>query len=139
MNLTIIRGLPGSGKTTMAYSLADHDRGDVVVEADLFFENESGEYNFDQSKLTEAHNWCREQVIAALREGKRVFVSNTFTTFSELRPYFDIAKNMFGITPTVITCQNNWGSVHDVPVGTWLNMKKRFAHDVSALFEEYRE
>lgn len=52
--LILIRGLPGSGKTTMAKTLyPDH----VLCEADQFFETDKG-YIFDGSKIKEAHAYC---------------------------------------------------------------------------------
>lgn len=74
-NLYIVRGLPGSGKSTFAKSL-----GGVNYEADMFFINENGEYNFDPSKLKDAHNWCRHKAMDSMKSGEPiVVVSNTFT------------------------------------------------------------
>ena len=44
--LYILRGLPGSGKSTLAESL-----GGYHIEADMYFTNDDGEYNFDPSSL----------------------------------------------------------------------------------------
>lgn len=133
MNLTLIRGLPGSGKTTTAFSMAEE--GDSVFEADMFFIDAQGDYVWDREKIREAHEWCQTQTKNSLREGNNVFVSNTFTTLNEMRPYFEMAKE-FGILPTVILCQNDWGSAHDVPLAVLLNMKKRFAFDISSLLND---
>jgi hypothetical protein len=61
-------------------------------------------------------------------------VSNTFTTKKELQPYFDIAKE-YGIIPTVILCQNSFGSVHNVPEETLKRMADRFEYDIGELYE----
>jgi adenylate kinase family enzyme len=46
----LVRGIPGSGKSTFAKSL-----GGTHFETDQFFMVD-GKYNFDGSKLKEAHN-----------------------------------------------------------------------------------
>jgi tRNA uridine 5-carbamoylmethylation protein Kti12 len=51
--LYIVRGIPGSGKTTFAKSL-----NCPVFEADMFFVNSQGIYNFDYTKIKDAHAWC---------------------------------------------------------------------------------
>lgn len=135
MNLTLIRGMPGSGKTTLATRLAGETG--VHLEADLFFTDEEGFYTFNGMMIGEAHQWCQDRTRECLVLNKNVFVSNTFTTLNELRPYFMIARE-FDITPTVILCQNDWGSIHDVPLGVLLNMQKRFALNIQSLFSEFR-
>ena len=54
--LFLVRGLPGSGKTTFAKQLSD-----IVFEADMYFES-NGEYKFDPSKIRDAHEWCKGHV-----------------------------------------------------------------------------
>jgi energy-coupling factor transporter ATP-binding protein EcfA2 len=54
--LILLRGLPGSGKTTLARSL-----GGMHMEADKYLMY-SGKYEFDASKLRDAHNWCQNAV-----------------------------------------------------------------------------
>lgn len=133
-NLILIRGLPGSGKSTTAIQLSDFP-GSYHVETDMFFMDQIGNYEWNRENLTAAHEWCLAEARRALDNDLEVFVSNTFTTLHELRPYFALAKD-YGILPTVILCQNDWGNIHDVPVGTILNMKKRFVYDISSLFQE---
>lgn len=133
--LIIIRGLPGSGKSTLAQKLLAV-AVDRHYEADQYFIVE-GEYKFDASKLGRAHEWCQERTRSALRDGKSVVVTNTFTTVKELRPYFAMAQE-FGIVPQVIVAQNDFGSVHNVPAETLAKMRERFQFDISALFEEYK-
>lgn len=134
MNMILIRGLPGSGKTTLANNLLDVYKYGVSIEADHYFENEAGEYIFNKDALREAHAYCQRRAAEELTAGNTVIVSNTFTTIRELQPYFDIAKAA-GIVPTVLVCQNDWGSIHNVPAETMAAMKKRFVHDISKLFE----
>lgn len=120
MKLVLIRGLPGSGKSTMARAMTDHQH----FEADMFFEQD-GEYRYDASKIKDAHEWCQIQTFKALANGKSVVVSNTFTRRSEMEPYFDMAKT-FGIVPRIIEATGNWPNIHGVPESVIQNMKQRW-------------
>lgn len=133
--LTLIRGLPGSGKSTLAAKLAKEDDGNHF-EADMYFMDRTGKYVFDAQRLRHAHVWCQTQTLDYLLFGKSVYVSNTFTTIKEILPYFEIALEL-GITPNVITMNNQWGNVHGVPEDKLLAMRQRFVHDLSPLFEEH--
>jgi len=129
MKLILVRGLPGSGKSTVARQFDG-----VHIEADEYFMI-NGEYRFDHTKLKQAHEWCQEKTREALKSRFTAVVSNTFTTLKELRPYFDIAAE-FGILPNVIVAQGNFGSVHGVPEETLAKMKARFVYDISELYYE---
>ena len=130
--LILIRGLPGSGKSTLAHKLTNESQ--IWLEADTFFINEDGVYTFDVNKLHAAHKWCQQSTKEWLTRGDTVIVSNTFTTLKEMKPYFEIAKE-FGITPVVYHCQNDFGSIHDVPEETMERMRNRWTTDLSPLFD----
>jgi len=100
--LVIIRGLPGSGKSTIAKSMTGH----VNFNADMFFTDDEGNYNYERKKIADAHNWCIGMVYYALSEGKQVVVSNTFTTINEMQPYLDMCVE-FGIKPLVVNMNND--------------------------------
>lgn len=51
--LTLIRGLPGAGKSTLASELVSREPNTKHFEADMFFV-EDGMYRFDKSKLNGA-------------------------------------------------------------------------------------
>lgn len=140
--LILIRGLPGSGKTTLARHLITTNQMLKMsasvnhYEADMFFMvNEK--YEFDATRLNQAHNWCLDKTREGVEQGGTVIVSNTFTRLRELRPYFELAKE-FNIVPVVYLAQNTFGSVHGVPEETMDKMKERFAFDISPLFEEFK-
>ena len=87
--LILIRGLPGSGKSTLAKQYVA--QGSFKhFEADQFFVDANGNYNFDPSKIKFAHQWCQDQVRKALVEGYNVVVSNTFTQKWEMKAYLDM-------------------------------------------------
>lgn len=127
MNLILIRGLPGSGKSTLAKQLRSLEIPDHW-EADMFFV-EDGKYEFNRMKIGEAHKWCQEQTRNSLVSGRSTIVSNTFTTKREIEPYLEIAKET-GATVSVILCQNNYGSIHNVPEETMKRMKERFEYAI---------
>lgn len=125
--LTLIRGLPGSGKTTLANDIDSLDRSSIAIEADAYFYDDYGNYVFDETKLREAHKWCQEWARGALEINRNVVVSNTFTTLREMKEYYLMAKE-FGATLNVITCQGQFGNLHNVPQETLDKMEKRFFH-----------
>lgn len=132
--LTLIRGLPGSGKSTIAKLLASG--GANHYEADMYFIDDHGQYKFDQNQIAQAHEWCQHQTRLELECGESAIVSNTFTTWRELRPYYEIAAE-FGVTPSVILMQNNYGNIHDVPEVSLQRMRGRFTYDLTPIIAEF--
>lgn len=132
-SMILVRGLPGSGKSTIAKNLIGwywH------LETDMFWMKD-GEYKFEPTRLREAHQWCQNETRTILTRGFSPVVSNTFTTKKELKAYFDIAKE-FGIVPQVILCQGQWTNVHNVPENVLNQMAGRFEYDISSLFEDLK-
>jgi ABC-type molybdenum transport system ATPase subunit/photorepair protein PhrA len=90
--LFLLRGLPGSGKTTLAKMLVG-DKDYCHKEADMYFMDGDGNYNFKPSKLGNAHFWCRDEIEFTMKyEHSPVVVSNTFTQEWEMDSYYDLAK-----------------------------------------------
>lgn len=119
--LFLVRGIPGSGKSTKAKQLIQEGLADVHFEADMYFEVD-GEYVFDPSKIKDAHAWCQKETDAALAAGKRVVVSNTFVKKWEAAVYFDMAAK-HGVDVEVIVATGNYQNVHGVPAEVLLRMK----------------
>ena len=127
-SLILIRGLPGSGKNSVASAM-----GITALAADDFFITPEGEYNFDATKLAMAHATCqlacRQELLA---DGVSV-VANTFSQRWELEPYFQIAKKLEarvwvldlydgGLTDVELTERN----AHGAPLGVIQNMRARW-------------
>ena len=111
--LRLIRGLPGSGKSTLATSLLNYSH----FEADQYFIQPDGSYKFDATLLPAAHRQCLYATTEALTSGNNVAVSNTFTTFRELRPYIELAMCV-NANVVITTLTTNYGSIHSVPAST---------------------
>ena len=129
--LTLVRGLPGSGKSTFANIITNKFS---ICEADKFFYDKEGNYNFDATKLREAHNWCREQVEIRMKDNQineqfypEIVVSNTFTQEWEMDAYFGLA-NQYGYKVFTIIVENRHDGVneHGVPAEKLEQMRNRF-------------
>lgn len=125
--LILLRGLPGSGKTTFVGDLLDAGMIDYEYSADEWFDLcNNGE--FDPDLLIEAHTWCRKSVEDRVSKGYTVAVHNTSTTEAEVKTYQDIAKK-YGVQFVSLIVENRHGnkSVHNVPETTMEKMRKRFS------------
>jgi predicted kinase len=120
MKLFLIRGLPGSGKSTIAKAL-----GIRHFEADMFFLGSDEVYKYDASKIKAAHEWCQQSTYAELANGKSAVVSNTFTRRAEMLPYIEMAKE-FGIVPNIMTANGDFENVHGVPEEVLQKMRDRW-------------
>lgn len=125
--LYLIRGVPGSGKSTFAQKLRNSGIVDFVYEADQYFHN-WGNYQFDPARLPEAHNYCQTMCFEALKDGYNVAVSNTSTTEKEVEIYRKIAEETdANFVSLVVESRHNGKNVHDVPPEKIEQMKQRFS------------
>ena len=132
--LTLIRGLPGAGKSTLARILAAGDAG-CVIEADNHFSGADGVYRFDAAQLPQAHAACQAQVQAELAAGRSVSVANTFSQRWEMEPYMQMARECgarvvvadlydAGLDDSALAARG----VHGVPVPGIAAMRARWEH-----------
>jgi predicted kinase len=129
-DLILLRGIPGSGKSTLGDIILQttQQQNPDVLSADNFFVDEKGNYNFDATKLKEAHNLCQQKCAERMRlEFSKIVVANTFTQEWEMEPYFEMAKRYRYRIHTLIV-ENRHGSknIHDVPDEKLVQMKNRF-------------
>lgn len=118
--LVLIRGVPGSGKTTMAKRMVADGLADVHFETDDWFTS-GGVYRFDPAKLTQNHAKCQEATRAALAQGKTVVVSNTFTRRWEMDGYYAM-----GYPTREVVATGKWENTHGVPANKVQAMRDRF-------------
>ena len=121
--LILLRGLPGSGKSTFAKSLGVSEH----YEADMFFER-NGKYEFDPSRLKDAHQWCRHSVMDAMKEGhSKIIVSNTFTQEWEMEAYYLLAEELgYQVFSVVVENRHNGENIHGCPKDKIEIMRNRF-------------
>jgi len=105
-NLILLRGLPGSGKTTLAKVLSENNTYPVFSVDDYFTSELTGEYVFNFKDNHLAYKQCEELTEDAMQQKiPKIFVHNTFTMDWELEPYFKLAAE-FKYTLFVITVEN---------------------------------
>ena len=121
MRVVIMRGLPGSGKSTYARGLSGSKE---IFSADDWHTHDGG-YKYDPLKAAYAHTQCLACYMTCLRVEKAtevVVVDNTNTTAVELAPYVRIAE-AFGVEYEIVymycdflkACARN---THNVPETT---------------------
>lgn len=88
----IMRGLPGSGKTTFAKNCGGTFMN--TCSADSFFEWPDGRYVFDKDKLTKAHDACWQKFIGLVEKSEDlIIVDNTNIQLKEFSKYIKKAES----------------------------------------------
>lgn len=87
--LYILRGLPGSGKSTLGEKLAP---GRCIAADDYFMSD--GVYKFDIAALGDAHAYCQKRVDSLMSDdfNQDVAVANTSVRFIHLEPYLKLVQ-----------------------------------------------
>lgn len=122
MQVIIMRGIPGSGKSTYVRDqLASKFSRGMYVSTDDFFVCGST-YRFDPKRISEAHASCLRHFVDAVRDDCTCFVDNTNTTAVEIAPYYALAlaygadvKIVRMVTPFEVAVTRN---THNVPIST---------------------
>lgn len=129
--MVIMRGIPGSGKSTYArneYYDFKH------CSADNFW---SEDQSFDPALLPEAHAFCLREVLLALRSGDNVVVDNTHIRSWEYEDYCLIADT-FGCVLKIFEMQIQTvrhiqicagRTIHEVPPAVVARMAIQFQPD----------
>jgi predicted kinase len=120
--VTIMQGVPGSGKSTVAKALAQAT-GAIIHSTDDYF-MVKGVYRFDPAKLTEYHHKNQEAARQSLENGQSVIIDNTNIRVWQARPYVLMAKE-FGAKIQIVSVQGEFNNEHNVPLETIENMKSQ--------------
>lgn len=120
MKLTIIRGLPGSGKSTYAKK----NYNCLILEQDMFFIR-NGQYCYNASSIRHAVEWCKSMCEHALQLGMDVCVVNTTLKKMFVEDYKKMASR-YGASFDVIRMNANYGNIHNVPQQVLDNMANSF-------------
>jgi predicted kinase len=129
-DLILLRGVPGSGKSTFANVILQQPNNNPqeVLSADDFFVNNEGVYIFDGTKIKEAHNYCQFRCSERMRqEISRIVVANTFTQEWEMDIYYEMAKRYnYRVHSVIIENRHGNENIHGVPEDKLQIMKDRF-------------
>ena len=118
--LTVVRGLPGSGKTTYAKK----NFRCLILEQDMFHER-NGFYQWRGGAMRDAVKWCAKTARDALRLGMDVCVVNTSTKKEYVETYRQMAEDL-GVDFNVVRIEGDFGSIHSVPPGVMSAMERMF-------------
>lgn len=89
MLVTIMRGLPGAGKTTY---IEDNYKG-LVCSSDFFRGLYDNEWNINFALLADAHDFCFDTFCKACEiKVDHIIVDNTNVTLAEMAPYRMVAR-----------------------------------------------
>uniref|UniRef100_A0A671M145 NEDD4-binding protein 2-like n=2 Tax=Sinocyclocheilus TaxID=75365 RepID=A0A671M145_9TELE len=90
--LVLLRGAPGSGKTTLANAMLAQNPGGVVLSTDAYF-TRNGEYHFEPHLLGEAHEWNHQRAKESFEKGQSpIIIDNTNMQCWEMKPYVAMAQ-----------------------------------------------
>jgi len=122
--LFIVRGIPGSGKTSLAELLAPSMN---ICTADDYHMKD-GKYDWIPENVGKAHTWCQSKAERLMEENMTpVVIANTSTTVKEMQPYYDLAERFgYQVYSIIVENRHNGVNVHEVPEETLEKMKTRF-------------
>ncbi|KAH8307016.1 hypothetical protein KR044_003196, partial [Drosophila immigrans] len=140
--MIIMRGAPGSGKTTLAKSLLQQTRllelqpamQEFICSSDDYFNTQRG-YQFNPASLTDAHEWNKQRVAQKAAAGwSPIIVDNTNIMIWEMQPYVQLAVQ-HGYLLELLEPQTAWcksasklaqRNVHQVPKENIQRMLDRY-------------
>lgn len=131
MNLFILRGVPGSGKSTVASIMSGGDSS-IVCTADDYHINEQGVYDWKPENGHKAHTQCFQKAEKLMKEGAPlVIIANTNTKHSDFKNYENCAET-YGYKVHHLIVENRHGgqNQHDVPDAVLKNMEKNILNSI---------
>ena len=143
--MILIRGLSGSGKRTVADLICGsvEDDSRIAISANDYFYSDTGTFEFDATKLKDAHIWCLSEVETCILQGyETIVIHNTFSRKWEVEPYLKIAcKNGYrisilslydsGLSDTQLAQRSEYG----VPLHSIRRQRARWESDIYTVSE----
>ena len=124
MNLILITGPAGAGKSTKAQQLMSDRTIRYNFEADQWMVDQEGNYCFDPKRLHYCHKQCQCYTEAVMRLKQDVIVSNTSLTKKEAKPYIELAKK-YDYRIEIIHLTTQFDNLHGVPPEKIKQMHKK--------------
>lgn len=104
----IMRGLSGSGKSSIVDVIRSSYKNVVVCSADDYFNGEDGSYKFNEKLLSSAHSDCQQKAKQACRSKVPIVViDNTNVRKWEMKFYADLA-NVNGYVVVKVQPKTPW-------------------------------
>jgi NEDD4-binding protein 2 len=132
--IILIRGLPGSGKSTKAKELAG-ENPNIFSTDDFFVNSDTGKYEFDPKLLGRNHSLNVKRTEKAMQEGVTpIIVDNTHTRFFEMKKTVELAQK-YGYEVEFHEPDTDWAwnveelakkNTHGVPLEAIQRMKDRW-------------
>lgn len=115
MNLTIIRGLPGSGKTTLALDESERT-GAIVIESDQLRVRD-GAYVFIPKEANALNATTGLILNLVAKHGADAIVTGAFCkAFTINRIVHEVKRTCKGtVSVRIIRCADNFGNRHNIP------------------------
>lgn len=107
--LVIVRGLPGSGKSTYGFK-----RGFVCLEGDMLRFDGDGVYQYKPEENYAIYNKIFGLVDTLLYAGHCVTVCNTHTRMQQMDTFIKIGE-VYKADIEIVEMTENYGSIHDIP------------------------
>ncbi|XP_076591831.1 uncharacterized protein n4bp2l2 [Chaetodon auriga] len=137
--LILMRGLPGSGKSTMARELLSTGPSGLILSTDDYFAHRDG-YRYDPGLLGAAHEWNQSRAKDAMHDGRSpIIIDNTNIQVWEMKPYVKMALDR-GYKVDFCEPDTSWKfdpyelekrNKHGVPQEKIAQMMDRFSFPVS--------
>lgn len=126
-SLILLRGLPGSGKTTLANILSEEKKY-PCFSVDDYFKDDNGNYHFKFDENHLAYKDCERRTEQAMQAAhEKIFIHNTFTLAWETEPYFKLASR-YNYQLFIVTVENyhNGKNTHAVSEEQLLKMAEKY-------------
>ena len=113
--LKIYRGLPGSGKTTLA-----NKEGTIVLSPADMYSMRNGKYQWCREYSKKGHVWSNKILELTMEEGIDITIAEVLPKEKSMRHYFNMAKK-YNYKVEVIDCKADIDTsykrnVHNVPM-----------------------